>query len=230
MISFTSITFLRERSATQLILTELQEQTFSIQLPTASPSRIPPSHQLPPLPPIGSTTLIHPPPPPPHLLPSRLLRTSLQTSSIFPTSGLVFIQKPKQPLYKRCHTIKLASNSSFSVNVDDSVESTKETPQCKTDKLPHLSSARTTVPQPSASAAPTRETRTERLPPLLQQGEPHAQREMHLLSTDKADQHLPKSHLSLSESRKKTTRKKKPMVKSNKGNGSTALDKEVIQY
>lgn len=118
----------RERSATQLILTELHHQAARVQLPNTGP-RVP----LPPSPPFPPLSTHHIPVPPApavshYLSPSRLLRSSVHTSAIFPTSSLVFHQKPRKPLLKPSHHVKLDSTSTSSTAPISVVGSLPATP------------------------------------------------------------------------------------------------------
>ena len=106
------VLYQRERSATQLILTELHQQAASIQLPTTAPRiSFPPPSALS----VPAHNSFMPTQAVSHSLsPSTLLRSSMHASMVFPTSSMVFHQKPRKPLLKSSHCVKLDSISTSS--------------------------------------------------------------------------------------------------------------------
>ena len=148
VILFVILYPLRERTATQLILTELH-QTTQAHLPTTAPNRS--LH-----PQFNKYSLRH-------SLPSRLLRVSLRTSFIFPSS-LTFHERPRKPLVNATHRVKLNGSSSSSTG-QISVVGSATGSATKIEDHPPVTPTHTHT-SPASQTHTTHEHHRTKLPPL----------------------------------------------------------------
>ena len=152
----------RERTATRIILSELQQQTTQTHLPpSTAPLPPPPRPAVVAAPPVQYNNLSFSlPPPSQHFSPSKLLRSSLHTSSTFPASSLVFRERPRKPLSNPTHRVKLDSTGTSS----SAMISVVGTPMEEHNHNPEQDTAAQSHVRISSSTA--REHRRTILPPL----------------------------------------------------------------